>query len=125
MAKTEDMAHPTTSPLLEHDHVDPAVFLPENLLEGARRQKRLAVSAVPAGCLLDMDGELVERRILGCSADQVVFTSGGSESNNHALKGVFFANRDQGRSVTPWRARAARPGDPVMTSVDAEETEGP
>ncbi len=30
---------------------------------------------------------------LGCEPQEVVFTSGGSESNNHALKGVFFTNR--------------------------------
>ena len=37
--------------------------------------------------------------LLGCHSDEIVFTSGGSEANNLALKGVFFKSRDQGNHV--------------------------
>ncbi|AZG78714.1 cysteine desulfurase family protein [Methylocystis rosea] len=37
--------------------------------------------------------------LFGCRSDEIVFTSGGSESNNFAFKGVFFALRDKGDHI--------------------------
>src|SRR5262245_49338308 len=41
--------------------------------------------------------------LLRCNADEVVFTSGGSESNNHALKGVFYARGGPGAHIITTR----------------------
>jgi cysteine desulfurase len=41
--------------------------------------------------------------LLGCDNDEIVFTSGGSEANNLALKGTFFALRDKGEHIVTTR----------------------
>jgi cysteine desulfurase len=41
--------------------------------------------------------------LLGCQSEEIVFTSGGSEANNLALKGVFFALRDKGDHIVTTR----------------------
>jgi cysteine desulfurase len=41
--------------------------------------------------------------LLGCEGDEVVFTSGGSEANNLALKGAYFARRDSGDHIITTR----------------------
>ena len=38
-------------------------------------------------------------KLLGCEAGEIVFTSGGSESNNMVLKGVALNLRDKGRHI--------------------------
>ena len=37
--------------------------------------------------------------LLQCSSEEIVLTSGGTESNNHALKGSFFAKGGQDRHI--------------------------
>jgi uridine phosphorylase len=48
-------------PLLERtDHSAPSLLKPENMLREARRQKGLAAGSVPAVCVLDPDGDIVQ-----------------------------------------------------------------
>ena len=37
--------------------------------------------------------------ILNCNSDEIYFTSGGSESDNIALKGIAFANKEKGNHI--------------------------
>ncbi len=37
--------------------------------------------------------------LLGCSPEEIIFTSGGTESNNHAIKGAFFALKHRGTHI--------------------------
>jgi cysteine desulfurase len=37
--------------------------------------------------------------LLNCSPSELIFTSGGTESNNFAIKGIAYANRDKGNHI--------------------------
>ena len=37
--------------------------------------------------------------LIGCRPDEIIFTSGGTESNNHAIKGIALSRRDRGNHI--------------------------
>lgn len=48
-------------------------------------------AGVPARQMVE-DARTQVAALAGCTSQEIVFTSGGSEANNHALKGAFFAS---------------------------------
>jgi cysteine desulfurase len=48
-------------------------------------------AGVPARQMVE-DARTQVADLLGCAPQEIVFTSGGSEANNHAMKGVFFTS---------------------------------
>ena len=71
-------------------HQAPSVFTPDNLLREARRQKSLPAGTVPAICVLDPDGDIVQQLLVTGQAQRnpywacyhtvmYTFTRGGLE----------------------------------------------
>ncbi|OGC90269.1 MAG: cysteine desulfurase NifS [candidate division Zixibacteria bacterium RBG_16_53_22] len=58
-------------------------------MHSSGREAKAALEDARAGCA----------RILGCRDSEIVFTSGGTESDNYAVKGAAFANRNRGKHV--------------------------
>jgi len=73
----------TMLPFMEHSFGNPSSsnfygIIPKKAVETARRQV--------AG-------------LINCKSDEIIFTSGGTESNNHAIKGIAHAMVDRGKHI--------------------------
>ena len=55
-------------------------------------------AGAPARVIVDEARRKVAK-LLGCKPSEIIFTSGGSESNNQVLKGVFFAHQAPGAHI--------------------------
>ena len=92
--------------ILNLDHISANPLLPEvqcAMIEAIKMNYGNPSSQHKAG---DKASEALERaresvaRLINCKVPkEVVFTSGGTESVNHALKGLALANRDKGRHI--------------------------
>lgn len=60
-------------------------------------------------------------RILNCKPEEIVFTSGGTESDNLALRGVAWARREQGRHIV---VSSVEHSAILRTSADLAEVMG-
>ncbi len=80
--------------------IDPAVV--EELLPFLKEGFGNPSSNHPYGQAAKQAVELARSRVaglLGCAPAEVIFTSGGTESNNQALIGIALANGDRGRHI--------------------------
>ncbi len=68
------------------------------LSEGYGNPSSLHWAGTPARTLVD-EARLKVASLLGCHSDEIIFTSGGSEANNMALKGAFFASDKEHRQI--------------------------
>lgn len=62
--------------------------------------------------------------LLGASPQEIVFTSGGTEANNHAIKGVFFSLRQKGNHIITTQIEHPAVLEPCrfLERLDAEVT---
>lgn len=88
------------------DHISSNPLLPEAkqaMIEAIRRDYHNPSSQHRAGeeaaAALEKAREQVARLINADAPKEIVFTSGGTEADNHAIKGVAMANADKGKHI--------------------------
>ena len=82
--------HNATTPLLP----EVASAMRQVLEDSYGNPSSLHWAGMPARNAVDA-ARLQVATFLGCKPTEIVFTSGGTEANNYALKGVFFAVRNR------------------------------
>jgi cysteine desulfurase len=71
----------------------------QTAIEGAfGNPSSLHWAGIPARAMVETARQQVAD-LLGCAAGEIIFTSGGSESNNLALKGLYFARQHSGAHI--------------------------
>jgi cysteine desulfurase len=80
--------------------IDPRVVtVMQTAIEGAfGNPSSLHWAGIPARAMVETARQQVAD-LLGCAAGEIIFTSGGSESNNLALKGLYFARQHSGAHI--------------------------
>lgn len=80
--------------------IDPQVSaVMQNLMHDAfGNPSSLHWAGTPAHAIVESARQQVAN-LLGCSADEIIFTSGGSESNNLVLKGTYFASQRENAHI--------------------------
>lgn len=68
---------------------------------------------------LELARDVIAKSI-GAKSEEIVFTSGGTESNNFAIKGVAFANKDKGNHIITTKVEH----DCVLNACRWLETQG-
>lgn len=85
------MAPAPSAPILEHkSYSEDSVFLPENLLREARRQKDLQDCKVPEVCILDPDGDFVQYLISKGAEENACWACYHSKLSSFTLNGTVI-----------------------------------
>ncbi|MEX0717544.1 MAG: cysteine desulfurase family protein [Planctomycetaceae bacterium] len=104
MSRPIYLDHNATTPV-----ADEAVAAMSRLLEGPYgNPSSLHWAGLPARDAVEAARSQVAS-LLCCDATEIVLTSGGTEANNHAIKGAFFARRDRARPFHVVTSRIEHP----------------
>ena len=80
--------------------IDPkvAAVMQETIASAFGNPSSIHWAGAPAHAIVEKARQQIAS-LLGCSPQEIIFTSGGSESNNLALKGLYYAHRNPSAQI--------------------------